>query len=92
VHRSDRRPVEWYGVTRERVQHDAEAPHVDRCGGVRRDLWSICCRGGEQQLWRRAELRAGALSEQTRESRGARKVGEDSPPGGADVNVLKLEV
>lgn len=86
MHRSGCRPVKRYGVTRERVQHDAKAPHVNRCSGVRR--W-----GGEQQLWRGAVLRTGALRERARERRGARKVGENGLPGGAgDVNVLEFEV
>lgn len=76
MHRSDCRPVRRYGKTRERVQHDIEAQHVNRRGGVRRGLRSIC-RSGEQQLWRRAKLRTGALREWARERRGACNVGED---------------
>ena len=93
MHHSERRRVKWYGATRERVQHDAEAPHVDRCGGVRR-LGSICfCRrGGEQQLRRRAVLRTCTLRERARERRGARKVGEDGLPGEVDVNIIDFEV
>ena len=93
VYRGERRRVKRCGMTRERVQHYAEAPHVDRCGGVWH-LGSVCfChRIGEQQLWRGKVLCTGALHKWARERRGARKVGEDSLPCGADVDILDFEI